>query len=787
MKKYVLFICLIFSQTNNGIYSDSSVPMIVRSGSYDNPPKVFLDSEGKPAGIFPDLLNFIAEKENWLIEYSHGTWEDCLDNLGSGKIDIMVDMAYSLSRNLIYDFNNEAVLINWAVIYSLPELEINSFLDLDGKSLAVMRGSIHTDGEEGIISQIQGFNLSADFIDFSDYEQVFEALDQKKADAGVTNRIFGALYDSYYNIKKTPVIFNPRHLKFAFPKDAVKNPKLIAAIDKTLSPMKKDKNSQLYKILDYYLSGIPENMYLKEFIPYQKSPLTEDEKKWIEEHPIIRMGVDPEFYPFEFINDKGEYCGISSEYVAILNERLGLNIRLVDGLTWDQAVEAAENRQIDILPCLGKTLDRSSYLSFSMPYLNFHRVIITKIDYPFISGINDIKGRKIGVQENTSHAGYMAENYPDISPVYFDSLKNALISLSNGTIDAFVGNIASSTYWIRKMNLLNLKVAAPVYPGLDSLHFGVRDDWPELAGIINKGLQSIDAKKADEIQKKWIQIDYQLGVSKQIIRKYFWQILTALIVAAAVVILWIRSLKKQIKLRQSAEKKLEDYAGELEIKINERTEELVEKQRDLETSLKDKEVLLHEVHHRVKNNIQIIISLLNLSARNSEKGIKEDVISANINRIMVMSFIYGALIRHPEMSKLSVKELINDIILRLTGIFDNTSCKIIKEYADFKLDINIMICLGIIINELLTNSLSHGFRQGKAGEIIIKMTKNNNRIEFSYMEPASNFAGKIDLDNPDSLGLLIIKTMIYQINGKLTYSIDDELSVFDIEFNADQE
>ena len=78
-------------------------------------------------------------------------------------------------------------------------------------------------------------------------------------------------------------------------------------------------------------------------------------------------------------------------------------------------------------------------------------------------------------------------NHSFIKPKY-KTQKEALLAIANGQVQAFVGNIASSTYWIRKLNLTNLKVAAPVSQGLQNLHFAVRDDWPELVSIINKGL-----------------------------------------------------------------------------------------------------------------------------------------------------------------------------------------------------------------------------------------------------------------------------------------------------------
>ena len=94
-----------------------------------------------------------------------------------------------------------------------------------------------------------------------------------------------------------------------------------------------------------------------------------------------------------------------------------------------------------------------------------------------------------------------------------------LWKFGNGKVDAFIGNIASVTYWIRKLNLVNLKVAAPVSYETQSLHFAVRKDWPELVRIINKGLSAISKEEENMIHKRWVAVEYKPGIDpKTLIR-----------------------------------------------------------------------------------------------------------------------------------------------------------------------------------------------------------------------------------------------------------------------------
>lgn len=237
--------------------------------------------------------------------------------------------------------------------------------------------------------------------------------------------------------------------------------------------------------------------------------LSPREQAWIKAHPNIRLGIDPEFAPFEFLDKTGHYKGIAADYVRLLRKRLGLRLRVVPDLSWPEVMAAAQNGGIDVLACVGKTTERQRFLVYSRPYLNFNRVIITRARTPFISSIDEIYSWRVAVQAESSHAAYLRE-HTSIIAIPYATLKQALISLSSGQTQALVGNVASSAYWINHLHLSNLKIAAPVNQG--KLYFAVRRDWPILADIINKGLASINHRQATEINQRWVRIDIQRGV-----------------------------------------------------------------------------------------------------------------------------------------------------------------------------------------------------------------------------------------------------------------------------------
>lgn len=228
---------------------------IVKVGIYDNKPKIYME-DGEVKGFFADIVNEIAKNENWEVEYVYGTWAEGLERLENNEIDIMVDVALSEERKEIYDFNTETVLINWAAIYTKSGVELDSFYDLEGKKVAVMKGGIHYIGPLGIKNIVESFNIpNVEFVDVDIYADVFNLIDKGEVDAGIVNRIFGIYNEQDYNVARSNVVFNPVELRFAFTKGSEKNAQLITAIDSNLGEMKGDYNSVYYEAMKEYLAG----------------------------------------------------------------------------------------------------------------------------------------------------------------------------------------------------------------------------------------------------------------------------------------------------------------------------------------------------------------------------------------------------------------------------------------------------------------------------------------------------------------------------------------------------
>jgi two-component system, cell cycle sensor histidine kinase and response regulator CckA len=231
----------------------SAQPIPVRIGFYENPPKIFTDTDGNIAGFWPELIAYIAAEEGWQIVWVPGTWEEGLERLENNQIDIMPDVAWSASRSQLYAFSTEKVLISWTRLYARSGVEIENILDLEGMTIAGLGGSINMEGPEGIKDITNRFGVQSTFVDMNTYTEMFEALERGEIDAGITNKDFGNLHERNYKINRTSLIFQPAHIEFAYPKNGEMTPFLLERIDAHILALKTGDNSIYYQLLEEYL------------------------------------------------------------------------------------------------------------------------------------------------------------------------------------------------------------------------------------------------------------------------------------------------------------------------------------------------------------------------------------------------------------------------------------------------------------------------------------------------------------------------------------------------------
>lgn len=225
---------------------------VVRVGVYQNSPKVGLNEAGKPQGFFVDLIEAIAEREGWQLEYVPGSWQEGLTRLTTGEIDLMPDVTLSAARARIFDFHDEPALSSWQQVYAPASSGIGSVLDLDRLRVAVLEGSIQ---QSQLDNMIEGFGIRIETLPSPDLESAFKTVRAGGADAVIASRFVGEHNAAHYGLQDTSVIFSPSRLYFAAPLTGRQG--LLEAIDRHLRAFKQDARSPWYRSLERWTSGPP--------------------------------------------------------------------------------------------------------------------------------------------------------------------------------------------------------------------------------------------------------------------------------------------------------------------------------------------------------------------------------------------------------------------------------------------------------------------------------------------------------------------------------------------------
>ncbi len=203
-------------------------------------------------------------------------------------------------------------------------------------------------------------------------------------------------------------------------------------------------------------------------------------------------------------------------------------------------------------------------------------------------------------------------------------------------------------------------------------------------------------------------------------------------------------------------------------------DDLKKTKEEVNLSLKEKEILLAELHHRVKNNLAIISGLLNLQEDAINNHEAKQVISETKDRIMSMALVHKMLFKNPEFKKIDFGKYSSELISELFNSYNLAGDVTIEEdYDAINLSISVSIPLGLILNEIVTNSIKYGFKDEPAAnnKFYISIKKENNFVSLIVKDSGKGFDKDLNTDlETSSLGIVLIKSLTQQIEGKVLFS-----------------
>lgn len=534
------------------------------------PPLTFINAFGNPSGLFVDLWRVWSRNTGRKIQFRPTSWGETLEGLRVGEADIHSGLSFSREREEWIAFSTQIYEIFSRVYHRVDEAQPPAISGYATYDIGTMAGSYQETQFRKKYPDVgvRSYTTHQELIDALLNHEI-KAVAQEEQLMGVSLDRLGLksdivarperLFPSTIHagvVKGNTALLNEINTGFsAIPKEA------LAAMEKRWI---NDESALFYKTEQSVSPGITAG-------EKKQIALNEKEVAWLAAHKTIRLGVDPAYPPLGFVDDQGRYRGMSADYLALIQKRLGIACRVVPGLTCSQAIEKSKNGGVDLLAGLAHLNERDNYLNFSIPYISLPIIIAVHEKLPYFNELNDLAGYRIGVVKACYTQEKLTKDHPDLKTIPFLTLSQGLRALDEGKIDAFVDTLTTITHEINQSRLRNIKISAPTEYKL-RLSFGVRKDWPELVEILNKGIKDISDEEKMLIKNTWmapVEVKYGVNTKKILMWAVPWSIFLLLIFLFGFI--WNRRLLKEVMERkriqheyQTSERKISAMSGAMD-------------------------------------------------------------------------------------------------------------------------------------------------------------------------------------------------------------------------------
>lgn len=507
-------------------------PVIRVAADPDYPPFQFENSAGISVGVANDYLKLVAERLGVRFEYTlPESWAEALQLIKQHDAD-MVAVATETPERLDYMRFTRPYVDFPDVIITRAGEKISSLAELHGGELLTIKGF-------GINEFLRSQHPQIKLRMVPDVKTLLERVSTGEADAGVLNLATTSYAIERWkitNLHISSLTDFSYQLAFASRRDW---PMLNQLLDKALASLTDTEKQQVFrKWITITVSNTDK--------PASHVELTATERQWLDEHPVILAAADPYWPPMEYLDQNGQYTGMSADYIKLVAERLGIHIEVLPQSSWDAALDNARVRKVAILTAAATTPERQQFLDFTQPYLNLPAAIIVNDESRDIAGIDDLEGRKVAVIKNYASHDYFQRNHPDIELVPVADVSTGLYAVSYGEVDALIANIASASYYIEQLAIQNLRVAGE--SGFTyQLGIASRNDWPILNTLLEKGVASLTPQERQDIYRKWIGLKPEPWKPSQEQLAGF--TIGLVILGLAITLVWNQQLRRTVESR----------------------------------------------------------------------------------------------------------------------------------------------------------------------------------------------------------------------------------------------
>lgn len=333
--------------------------------------------------------------------------------------------------------------------------------------------------------------------------------------------------------------------------------------------------------------------------------LTPDEQEYLNQLGPVKMAVDPDWEPYELINDKGEFVGIAADLIRLIAQRANITLELVPTTNWTQTLEYSQNGLCHIIPFLTRTPSRDAWLYFTDPYFIDPVVFIARNEHDFITNPSALDGETVVLPVGTSIEERLRNDYPNLIIVTVESEREAFQMVEDKEADLTLRSLTMAAYTIKKEGWFNLKIAGQ-YPDYDNLfRVGVVHDQAILAAILNKSIATLTPQEVQAIVNQHISIEFVTGQTD-------YGPLAIMLILSSMLIMFVLVHSQQLKRFNKELQQREDDLEDLARQLREENIKLERLSRSMGMANNKLKILTSITRHDILNQVMVFQGFLEL-------------------------------------------------------------------------------------------------------------------------------------------------------------------------------
>ncbi|MBT5242711.1 MAG: transporter substrate-binding domain-containing protein [Rhodospirillaceae bacterium] len=457
----------------------------------------FQNDQNQADGLIIDIWRLWSKKTGIEIEFKAASWEETLRMVGAGEADVHAGLFFNDERNKYLEYGS-----------ALTETDTHFFVHKSLAGIKTVEGL--KDHRVGVLSGdfVEGFLKEKlppeNIFGFESYESMMSALK-----GGVIKAFAADTPTGLYHLQKAGLGFD---FQYPIDKPLYSNTWFTAA-RKGNTELIDEINAGMELIDDAEREAIERRWSL---IIIQKAPeadvegvraklsLTEEERQWLNEHPVIRVHNEKDWPPFNFFG-AGRPQGFSIDYMKLLAAKIGINVEFITGPSWDGFLKMMKSGDLDVMLNIVRTPERETYMHYTESYTSNPNAILSRQGKPY-QQLDQLEGKTVAVTKGFFQEEILRRDFPGIKLYLGTDATETMKAVAFGKADAALGELTVLKHLISREMMTDLIVSGELKlgnPEFSKLNIAVRWDWPMLASIFRKAMDQLDPKELELLRQKW--------------------------------------------------------------------------------------------------------------------------------------------------------------------------------------------------------------------------------------------------------------------------------------------